>query len=137
MYPKGGNMLHTIRHVINDDAKWRSILQGLNTEFWHQTVTTQQIESYISNKAGIDLSKVFDQYLRTTQIPLLKYSVNGKTVSFNYETVVPGFAMPLRVSVNGKEVVITPGEVKQTLEFPEVIKSFEVNRNFYVETQKL
>ena len=69
MYPKGGNMLHTIRHIINDDAKWLSILRGLNADFWHQTVTTEQIESYISKKAGIDLSKVFDQYLRTTEIP--------------------------------------------------------------------
>jgi aminopeptidase N len=136
MYPKGGNMLHTIRHIINDDAKWLSILHGLNADFWHQTVTTEQIESYISRKAGIDLSKVFDQYLRTTNIPLLKYSANGKTLSFNYERVVKGFAMPLRVTINGKERVITPTDLKQTLEFPEEIKTFEVNRNFYIETAK-
>src|SRR5215210_3818507 len=121
MYPKGGNMLHTIRHVINDDAKWLSILRGLNADFWHQTVTTEQIESYISTKAGIDLSKVFDQYLRTTQIPLLKYNVNGKSVSFNYERIVKGFAMPVRVIINGKEVQITPNEVTQTFEFSEEI----------------
>jgi aminopeptidase N len=136
MYPKGGNMLHTIRHIINDDAKWLSMLRGLNAEFWQQTVTTEQIESYISTKAGIDLSKVFDQYLRTTKIPLLKYNVNGKSVSFYYERVVKGFAMPIRVSLNGKEIQITPNEVKQTLEFSEEIKTFEVNRNFYIEAAK-
>ena len=133
MYPKGGNMLHTIRHLINDDAKWLSIMRGLNADFWHQTVTTEQIESYISNKAGTDLSKVFDQYLRTTKIPLLKYNVNGKSVSFYYENVVKGFAMPIRVSLNGNEIQITPSEVTQTVEFPEEIKTFEVNRNFYIE----
>ena len=136
MYPKGGNMLHTIRHIINDDAKWLSILRGLNADFWHQTVTTEQIESYLSNKAGIDLSKVFDQYLRTTNIPLLKYRVNGKSVTFNYERVVKGFAMPIRVIINGKETKLAPTEVKQTIEFPEEIKTFEVNRNFYIETEK-
>jgi len=136
MYPKGGNMLHTIRHVINDDAKWLSILHGLNADFWHQTVTTEQIESYISRKAGIDFSKVFDQYLRTTNVPLLKYKVSGKTVEFNYERVVKGFAMPIRVAINGKEVVIKPSELKQTFEFSEDIKTFEVNRNFYIETAK-
>jgi aminopeptidase N len=136
MYPKGGNMLHTIRHIINDDAKWLSILHGLNADFWHQTVTTKQIESYISQKAGIDLSKVFDQYLRTTQVPLLKYNMNGKTLTFNYERVVKGFAMPLRVSINGKEMVITPTEVQQSLDLPEEIKTFEVNRNFYIEVEK-
>jgi len=136
MYPKGGNMLHTIRQIINDDAKWLSILRGLNADFWHQTVSTAQIESYITKKAGVDLSKVFDQYLRTTQIPLLKYSLNGKTLNFNYERVVKGFAMPLRVNVNGKEMVITPTEMKQSLDFPEEIKTFEVNRNFYIEVEK-
>ena len=136
MYPKGGNMLHTIRNVINDDAKWLSILRGLNADFWHQTVTTQQIETYISTKSGMDLSKVFDQYLRTTKIPLLRYTVNGKTVSFHYEGVVKGFAMPLRVNINGKEMKITPTEASQTLDYPEEIKTFEVNRNFYIETAK-
>jgi aminopeptidase N len=133
MYPKGGNMLHTIRHIINDDRKWLSVLRGLNADFWHQTVTTEQIESYMSKKSGVDLSKVFDQYLRTTNIPLLKYRVNGKSVAFNYERVVKGFAMPIRVTINGKEIVITPSEAKQTFEFPEEIKTFEVNRNFYIE----
>ncbi len=130
MYYKGGNMLHTIRHVLNDDSKWLSILRGLNAEFWHQTVSTEQIESYIARMVGVDLSKVFDQYLRTTKIPLLKYKVNGKTLSFKYERVVKGFAMPIRVLINGKEVVITPKEEKQIFEFPEEIKTFEVNRNF-------
>ena len=129
-------MLHTIRHIINDDAKWLSILHGLNADFWHQTVTTDQIESYITKKAGVDLSKVFEQYLRTTQIPLLKYSLNGKTLNFNYERVVKGFAMPLRVNINGKEMVITPTEMRQSLDFPEEIKTFEVNRNFYIEVEK-
>ncbi len=136
MYPKGGNMLHTIRHVINDDTKWLSIMRGLNADFWHQTVSTEQVESYISKKAGIDLGKIFDQYLRRTEIPLLKYGVNGKTLSFSYERVVKGFAMPLRVSVNGKEVAITPTEAVQTFVFPEEIKAFEVNRNFYVDAEK-
>ena len=136
MYPKGGNMLHTIRHLINDDAKWLSILRGLNADFWHQTVTTEQIESYINKNAGIDLSKVFDQYLRTTNIPLLRYKLNGKTASFHYERVVKGFAMPIRVNINGKEMKITPTETPQTLDFAEEIKTFEVNRNFYIEAER-
>ena len=136
MYTKGGNMLHTIRHVINDDNKWLAILRGLNADFWHQTVSTEQIESYISKKAGIDFSKVFDQYLRTTKIPLLKYKTDGKTLSYSYERVVRGFAMPIRVTVNGREVALTPSESIQTFVSPEEIKTFEVNRNFYIEAEK-
>ena len=137
MYYKAGNMLHTIRHLINDDDKWRGILRGLNSEFWHQTVTTEQIESYITQHAGMDLRKVFDQYLRTTMIPLLKYKIEGNKLSFDYHKVVKGFAMPLRVKVNGKEVVITPTENMQTRTFDEGIKTFEVDRNFYVDKEAI
>ena len=62
MYYKGANMLHTIRQVINDDEKFRQILRGLNKDFYHQTVTTKQIEDYINLKSGIDFSSVFNQY---------------------------------------------------------------------------
>jgi aminopeptidase N len=136
MYPKGGNMLHTIRHLINDDAKWLAILRGLNMDFWHQTVTTEQIESYISKKAGIDLSKIFDQYLRTAKIPLLKYKIDGKTVSFSYDRIVDGFAMPIRARINGKEVTLTPNATTQSFAFSEEIKTFEVDRNFYIEAKE-
>jgi aminopeptidase N len=129
-------MLHTIRQIINDDAKWLAILRGLNADFWHQTVATEQIESYISQKAGINLSKVFDQYLRRTEIPLLKYKLDGKTVSYRYERVVKGFAMPIRVSINGKQFTITPTETIQRFTSPEEIRTFEVDRNFYIEVAK-
>src|SRR4051812_13459716 len=91
----------------------------------------------LNQKAGIYLRKVFDQYLRTTNIPLFKYRVNGKTLSYSYERVVKGFAMPIRVSINGREVAITPNETVQTLDFPEEIKTFEVNRNFYIDAEKI
>ena len=137
MYYKGGNMLHTIRQIINDDAKWRAILTGLNSKFWHQTVTTEQIESYVTEQADIDLSKVFDQYLRTIKIPLLQYKTEGNKLSFKYDRVVQGFAMPIRVIVNGKAVVIKPTETDQTITLPEEIKTFEVDRNFYVDSEKI
>ena len=137
MYYKGGNMLHTIRHVINDDKKWRGILRGLNKDFWHKTVTTKQIENYISKRAGIDLSKVFDQYLRTTKIPVLNYIILGKEIKFHYENVVKGFAMPLRVKINGKDYSITPNTNEQTLKVSDEIETFKVDRNFYVKAKPI
>lgn len=69
MYWKGANMLHYIRQQINNDSLFRSILRGLNSTFYLQTVTTKQIEDYISEKSGINFSKVFDRYLRSTKAP--------------------------------------------------------------------
>ena len=84
MYYKAGNMLHIIRQVINNDKKFRKILTGLNKTFYHQTVTTAQVENYISEKAGFDFSKIFDQYLRTIQVPVLEYKIENKTVSYKW-----------------------------------------------------
>lgn len=112
MYYKGANMLHTIRQVINDDEKFRQILRGLNKDFYHQTVTTQQIERYISTQSGIDFSSVFDQYLRTTKIPTLEYSQTGNLLKFRYQNAVEKLKLPIRINANQE---ISPTETWQTI----------------------
>ena len=99
MYPKGGNMLHTIRQVVGDDAKWREILRGINREFRHRIVTGKQVQDYISRGAGRDLSKVFQQYLTTTDIPVFEYRAAGGSLSYRWAKVVAGFAMPVEVTL--------------------------------------
>jgi len=110
MYPKGSSLLHTIRHAINNDSLFRSILMGLNKQFYHQTVTTQEVENYISTRAGFGFQKVFDQYLRTIQIPVLNYSYNEKEKIFTYEykDCVTGFNLPLHFSYLGKDYSFMP-----------------------------
>lgn len=108
MYPKGGNMLHTIRHSIDDDKLFREILRGLNKTFYHQTVTTEQIEGFISKKAGWDYTKVFDQYLRTTQIPQLEYYFQGKKVFYRWSNCVQGFNLPIVLKSEEARIRITP-----------------------------
>ncbi len=116
MYYKGGNLLHTIRAVIGDDEKFRQILRGLNKEFYHKTVSTKDIEKYISKKSGIDFSKTFDQYLRKTQIPTLEYYfiADNKNKSklrlyFRWIDCVKGFDMPVRVNLSkANQVLIKP-----------------------------
>ena len=110
MYSKGANLIHTIRHAINNDSLFRNILMGLNTQFYHQTVTTAQVENYISVRAGFGFQKVFDQYLRTTQIPVLNYSYNEKEKIFTYEykNCVTGFNLPLHFSYLGKKYSFMP-----------------------------
>ncbi|WP_367118474.1 M1 family metallopeptidase [Chryseobacterium sp.] len=128
MYPKGASMIHTMRQVINDDEKFRQILRGLNKEFYHQTVTTQQIENYLSSKSGIDFSSVFDQYLRTTKIPTLEYSQSGETLKFRYTDIVKNLKLPVRI--NGDQT-INPTENWQTVKLN---KSGPValNKNYYI-----
>ncbi len=132
MYYKGGNLLHTLRHMINDDAKWREILRGLNKTFWHQTVSTEQVENYLSQQSGLELKQFFDQYLRSTKIPVLRYHLDGTKLTYQFEEVVENFSMPIRVSINGQTVSLIPTENSQTLDFGTAIDKIEVDRNFYI-----
>ena len=131
MYYKGGNMIHTIRQIINDDNKFRNILRGLNQTFYHQTVTAKQIEDYINQQSGIDFSKVFEQYLTTTEVPVLdvKYE-NGKPL-YRWSNCIKGFDMPLKIyDQKGKSYVIHPTQKFKTA--PKEVKNIKVDINYYV-----
>ena len=135
MYYKGGNMIHMMRHIVNDDEKWRSILRGLNKTFWHQTVTTQQVEDYLSQQAGFEFDKIFDQYLRGTDIPVLKYSFDGKELKYRLEKAVDGLEIPARVMINGRAFQISLTGLSSIFVLDEEVRTFELDRNFYIETQ--
>jgi aminopeptidase N len=137
MYYKGANTLHTLRQLVDDDAKWRNILRGLNKEFYHQTISSEQLENYLSEETGINLNQFWDQYLRTTKIPKLEYKLDGSKMSFRYTNVVKGFDMPITISVNGNEKWIVPTEEWTTETFPKTIKKVVVKNDFYIESEKL
>lgn len=133
MYAKAANMLHTLRQVVNDDEKWRGMLRGLNRDFYHQTVTSRQVEEYLSKHAGRGLSRFFDQYLRTTMIPRLEYRVRGRRLYYRWANCVEGFDMPVRVWINGKERWLEPAaEQWKRVKARGGIKSFTPDRNFYI-----
>ena len=139
MYYKGGNILQAIRHIINNDEKWRSILRGLTKTFYHQTVTTKQVEDYISKNAGIDLSKVFDQYLRTTQIPQLSYyySDDKKKVYYRWDSCIAGFNMPLTLLHDGKNVRINPTEKWKSLDDVSFFDADSIINNYYIKIKEI
>lgn len=128
MYFKGSNLLHTIRQIINDDEKFRSILRGLNKEFYHQTVSSKQVENYMIKHSAKNLTKVFDQYLRTTKIPVLEYKTTGNAVHYRWQNTVDGFDMPLRLS-DGQW--IAPNSQWKTINIGKDAK-FAVDKNFYI-----
>lgn len=136
IYYKGSNMIHTIRQVINNDDTFRNILRGMNKDFYHQTVTGKQIEDYISKHSAIDFSKVFDQYLRTTNIPVLEYKQIVGKWNYRWSNVVKGFDMPVRIILdNGETVFIQPGESFKPL--TQDVSDIRIDENFYVKSKKL
>lgn len=134
MYYKGSNILHTLRQLIEDDEKWRQILRGLNKTFYHQTVTTQQIENYLTQKSGIDLTAFFNQYLRDIRIPVLEYEINNKELKYRWTNIVDEFEMPIKVSINSEEQWIKPTGSWKTKTVRSNDTTIIINRNFYVNT---
>ncbi len=137
MYSKGGNMLHTIRQIIDDDEKFRSILRGLNSEFYHQVVKGYQIEDYISEKTGINLKPVFDQYLRDIRIPVFEYFISDGKLNYRWNNCVPGFNMPLRIYVSGERMDITPSTKFSSVKLKTEKAEVAVDNNHYVAVLKM
>ncbi|QCR21722.1 M1 family metallopeptidase [Pontibacter sp. SGAir0037] len=137
MYFKGANMLHTLRQVLNNDEKWRDILRGLNKEFYHQTVVSKQIEDYLSQHIGRDLTPVFNQYLRDTRIPVLEYQANGTTLKYRWANAVDGFNLPVKVSIGGKETRLEPATTWKELKGQKKNAAVQVDANYYVTVKQV
>ena len=132
MYYKGANMLHTLRQIVNDDVKWRMILRGLNSTFYHQTVTTKQIEDYLSQQVGRNLDTFFNQYLRDTRIPTFEYFFKDNQLGYRWTNCVDDFNMPLKVFVNGQEQLLAANTKWQTQSINQKEPKLTIDQNFYV-----
>lgn len=136
MYYKGANMLHTLRQLVDNDEKFRSMVRGLSSTFYHQTVTTQQVEDYLSQSAGLDLTPFFNQYLRDTRIPVFEYSLDKNQLRYRWNNCVDGFTMPVKIKVNDTVKWVQPDKDWKQMEIEPGAK-IETDINFYVASKDL
>ncbi|MBX2829142.1 MAG: M1 family metallopeptidase [Flavobacteriaceae bacterium] len=137
MYYKGANILHTLRQLLEDDKKWRSILKKINQEFYHKTVSSQEVEAFMSKETGIDLTEFWEQYLRTTQIPKIEYSIEGKDLKFRYTNIIDNFDMPVIMLINDKEEWIFPKSEWNMKTFDQTIKAASIKIDFLVDSERV
>jgi len=136
MYNKGNNIMHMVRQVINNDSVFRNILRGLNETFYHKTVDSKDVENYIIKKSGKDLSKLFDQYLRTTQVPALEYKIQGDKLSYHWANCISGFNMPVKLA--NSDQWINPGTDWKEMPLTAAMKDdFKIDNNFYITVKKI
>jgi aminopeptidase N len=134
MYDKGSNMIHTIRQVINNDNLFKQIVRGINKDFYHKTVSSSDIEQYFSRNSQMDLSRIFDQYLRTIRIPVLEWKKAGHQISFRWTNCINGFNMPVKLK-NG--TWLSPTTQWKIIPMSKAGTAIDVDRNFYIETKKV
>lgn len=130
MYYKGSNIVHTIRALMDDDKKFRTMLREINSNWYHKTVTSAELEKFISKKSGKNLTRFFQQYLRTNQVPVLVLKVDKDKIKYQWTNCIEGFDMPVKLT-NGEWIYPTTDETKVKMEG----KNFDgltVDPNFYI-----
>jgi len=132
MYPKGANMLHTLRQLVNNDSTWRAMLRGLNKIFYHQTVTTEQIEAYMIDFTGLDLSSFFDQYLRDYRLPVFEYEIRDDQLKYRWSNCIRGFDMPVNILLDGVKIQLKPNTHWSIKTMEQPTKHLMVDKDFYV-----
>jgi len=138
MYMQGWALIHMLRAIINRDVKFRNILRGLNGRFYHQTVTSTQIENYISQAAGKDFSLIFDQYLRTAQLPVLEYSIHDDVLHYRLTNCIPGLALPVKTSLTKDRWIDATTSWKEiTVSGINANSNLKVDTDFYVGVKRI
>jgi aminopeptidase N len=137
-YFKGALFLNTLRSVVNDDKKWWAMLRDFYQRFKYQTIMTEDIVAYFNQKTRMNLTPVFNQYLRRTALPTLELKFEPGAVSYRWATDEPGFAMPVRVGTKANWRLITPTSAWKRMGTLLKKDEFEVATElFYVDVKKL
>ena len=140
IYSKGSNVLHTLRQLVGDDDKWREILRGLNKQFYHQTVSSQDIESYIASSSGLTLEAFFDQYLRDARMPIFQYKIEGgnqKKLSFRWSECIDNFDMRLKIKYNDKVIYVYPTTKWSSITLDNKCEEIIISKEYYVGVEKI
>ena len=138
-YFKGVLMINTLRSVVNDDTKWWALLHGFYQHFKYQNIMTEDVVAYFNQYAGMNLTPIFDQYLRHTQIPRLEllFGEAPGMVMYKWRADEDGFAMPVRVGTPGHWRIIHPTTHWQWMQTPLTKDEFQVETDrYYVDVNK-
>jgi aminopeptidase N len=138
MYYKGALMLNTIRHILNDDAKWWKLLLSYSEKFRHKIIDNRMVLAYFERETGLNLKPVFNQYLKYKNIPVLELKITNKLLEYRWKTDEPNFAMPIDIKIKGKETRLQPTNEWQKSTFKvKKMKEVEVLTNeFFVDIDR-
>ena len=108
MYPKGALLLNTLRHVVNNDELWWKIILKYSETFRHKIIDTETVVNFFNKESKMNLTPIFDQYLRYKKIPGLEIKVVKNKLEYQWKTDVADFNMPVDIKIDGKEIRLEP-----------------------------
>jgi len=139
-YFKGALFLNTLRSVVNDDKRWFALLHGCFQHFKYRTIMTEDMVAYFNRKTGMNLTPVFDEYLRHAGLPTLelKFDEPAGTVAYRWKADEPAFAMPIRAGEKDHWQTLHPTTEWREMKTPLKKDEFAVATDlYYVNVSKL
>ena len=120
MYFKGALFLNTLRSVVNDDKKWWTLIHDYYQHFKYRNIMTEDVVAYFNRKTGLNLTPIFDQYLRHAALPTLELTFDDAqgTVSYRWKADETAFAMPIRVGAKDNWQIVQPTTEWKTMKTP-------------------
>jgi aminopeptidase N len=145
MYFKGALFIHTLRSIVTDlalrsgddakaaDAKWFKLQHDLYAAFKYKNNFTEEIVEFVNKQLGQDLTPIFDQYLRRSDLPVLELTFNDdeKSVYYRWNAAERAFAMPIRVGDPTKWETIQPGADWKSMPWTAGKDAFKVATDLY------
>ncbi len=138
-YFKGALMINTLRSVIDNDAEWFRLIHDFYQHFAYQNIMTEDVIAWFNQQTKMNLTPIFDQYLRHTAIPLLelKFDPAAGTVAYRWKADEEDFSMPVRVGDPRDWQTIQPTTQWQTMKTPLSATTFAVDTDhFYIDVRK-
>ena len=117
MYPKGALLLNTLRHIVNDDAKWWQLLLKYAATFKHKIIDTETVVAFFNTETGMDLTPVFNQYLRHAAIPKLEMRKTKRKLAFRWNVDETPFNMAVDIKIKGTKTRVYPTTTWTTSKF--------------------
>lgn len=130
-YFKGALFINTLRGIVNNDRQWRALLRDFYQRFKYRNIMTEDMVEYFNRKTGMNLTPVFNQYLRRAALPTLELKFAEGKISYRWKADEPGFAMPVRVGAKGNWQVIQPTGEWKTIASPLKKEEFQVATDLY------
>jgi aminopeptidase N len=132
MYFKGALFLNTLRHVVDNDARWWTLVRNTYQHFKYRNIMTEEMIRFFGEQTGMELTPIFDQYLRHTDLPTLELRFTGDAVAYRWKADEDAFAMPIRVGRPGHWQVIRPTTDRwQSMPLSAPPDQFEVATDWY------
>jgi len=132
-YFKGALFLHTLRSVIDDDARWWKLVRDYSLRFRYRNIMTSDLVRFFNEQTRLNLTPIFDQYLRQAALPALelRFQESDGTVSYRWKAGVKEFAMPVRVGLKTDWQLIKPTTEWNTMKTGIKKEEFEVATDRY------